>query len=439
MLHTELITSPIHCSGISQGSTEAATNSVTIDHSTFSGCFVMSSSYAALVLKPKSDKRIRAGNLWIYSNEVDTQKTPLKSFQSGELVCVLDAQEKVLGLATINPQSLLCARLLTRAVRTIDVDFFAERLKSALALRESLYELPHYRWVHGEGDFLPGLIIDRFGNDIVVQLGTSGMDALKEPILAAIQRLVQPNSIILRNDSRGRDLEGLETQVVVAYGSAPAHLSLSENGVTFAAPALTGQKTGWFYDHRSMRARLKSYAPRKRVLDVFAYLGSFGVQAAAFGAESVTCVDVSPLSAEWIAHNAALNGVGDKVASITGDAFDVMAQLLANGQKFDVIIVDPPAFIPKAKDHVKGLAAYQKLNSLAIRLLATNGILFSGSCSMHLKRDELLSIIQKAARANDRNVQLLEETHQAPDHPIHPAMKETQYLKGLICRVLRGE
>ncbi len=399
----------------------------------------MSDSYAALVLKPKTDKRIRAGNLWIYSNEIDTQQTPLKGFQSGELVCVLDAQGKALGMATINPNALLCARLLTREVRSIDVDFFTERLKSALALREALFELPHYRWVHGEGDFLPGLIIDRFGDDIVVQLGSSGMDALKEPILAAIQRLVQPNSIILRNDSRGRDLEGLETQVLVAQGTAPEQLSLSENGVTFTAPALNGQKTGWFYDHRSMRARLQNYAPKKRVLDVFAYLGSFGVQAAAFGAESVTCVDVSPLSAEWVARNAALNGVADKVNSIPGDAFDVMTQLLAEGQKFDVVIVDPPAFIPKAKDHAKGLAAYQKLNALAIRLLAVNGTLFSGSCSMHLSRDELLASIQKAARANDRRVQLLEETHQAPDHPIHPAMKETQYLKGLICRVLMGD
>ncbi len=399
----------------------------------------MSSQYAALVLKPKTDKRIRAGNLWIYSNEIDTAQTPLKSFENGEVVCVLDAQGKALGMATINPNALLCARLLTREVRNIDVAFFIERLKTALTLREALYDMPHYRWVHGEGDFLPGLIIDRFGDDIVVQLGSSGMDKLQNDILTAIQRLVPAKSIILRNDSRGRELEGLETQVEVAYGSAPEVLSLSENGVTFQAPALTGQKTGWFYDHRSMRARLQSYAPKKRVLDVFAYLGSFGVQAAAFGAEAVTCVDVSALSAEWVALNAALNGVGDKVNSITGDAFDVMTQLLADGQKFDVVIVDPPAFIPKAKDHAKGLAAYQKLNALAIRLLNVNGVLFSGSCSMHLGRDELLASIQKAARANDRRVQLLEETHQAPDHPIHPAMKETQYLKGLICRVLMGE
>lgn len=399
----------------------------------------MSPQYAALILKPKTDKRIRAGNLWIYSNEIDTTQTPLKSFENGEVVCVLDAQGKALGMATINPQALLCARLLTREVRSINTDFFVERLKSALQLREALFDLPHYRWVHGEGDFLPGLIIDRFGDDIVVQLGSSGMDKLQSDILTAIQRLVPAKSIILRNDSRGRELEGLETQIEVAYGSAPEVLSLSENGVTFQAPALTGQKTGWFYDHRGMRARLQTYAPKKRVLDVFAYLGSFGVQAAAFGAEAVTCVDVSALSAEWVAHNAALNGVGDIVNSITGDAFDVMTQLLANGQKFDVVIVDPPAFIPKAKDHAKGLAAYQKLNALAIRLLNVNGVLFSGSCSMHLGRDELLASIQKAARANDRRVQLLEETHQAPDHPIHPAMKETQYLKGLICRVLMGD
>lgn len=399
----------------------------------------MTTSYPALQLKTKEDKRIRAGNLWIYSNEVDTSVTPLKQFNAGEVVCVLDAQGKALGMATINPNALLCARLLTRAVRAIDTEFFIARLQSALALRSTLFDQPHYRWVHGEGDFLPGLIIDRFGDDVVVQLGSSGMDSLKTPIIEAIQHLIQPRSIILRNDSRGRELEGMASEVAVAYGTTPEQLSLSENGVTFQAPALDGQKTGWFYDHRSMRARLQTYAPNQRVLDVFAYLGSFGVQAAAFGAKSVTCVDVSTLSAQWVAHNAALNGVADIVNSITGDAFEVMTQLLNDGQKFDVVIVDPPAFIPKAKDHAKGLAAYQKLNALAIRLIQPNGILFSGSCSMHLSRDELLVSIQKAARANDRRVQLLEETHQAPDHPVHPAMKETQYLKGLICRVLMGE
>lgn len=399
----------------------------------------MTINYPALQLKAKEDKRIRAGNLWIYSNEVDTSITPLKQFSTGEVVCVLDAQGKALGMATINPQALLCARLLTREVRAIDCDFFVKRLKTALSLRNALFDQPHYRWVHGEGDFLPGLIIDRFGDDIVVQLGSSGMDALKAPILEAIQRVIQPKTIIMRNDSRGRALEGMDSEVAVALGQAPNSLCLSENGVTFHAPALTGQKTGWFYDHRSMRARLQSYAANKKVLDVFAYLGSFGVQAAAFGAQSVTCVDISPLSAEWVARNAALNGVGNKVSSITGDAFDVMTQCLAKGEKFDLVIVDPPAFIPKAKDHAKGLAAYQKLNALAIRLLTPGGILFSGSCSMHLSRDELLMSIQKAARANDRMVQLLEETHQAPDHPIHPAIKETQYLKGLICRVLIGE
>lgn len=399
----------------------------------------MTINYPALQLKTKEDKRIRAGNLWIYSNEVDTTTTPLKQFSSGEVVCVLDAQGKALGMATINPQALLCARLLTREVRVINTDFFVKRLKTALALRNALFDQPHYRWVHGEGDFLPGLIIDRFGDDIVVQLGSSGMETLKSFILEAIQQVIKPNSIILRNDSRGRTLEGMESEVATAFGQTPNELCLSENGVTFHAPALTGQKTGWFYDHRSMRSRLQSYAHNKKVLDVFSYLGSFGVQAAAFGAKSVTCVDISPLSAEWVARNAALNGVSDKVNSITGDAFDIMTQCLANGDKFDLVIIDPPAFIPKAKDHAKGLAAYQKLNALAIRLLAPNGILFSGSCSMHLSRDELLMSIQKAARANDRMVQLLEETHQAPDHPIHPAMKETQYLKGLICRVLMGE
>ncbi len=395
-------------------------------------------TYPALQLLPKADKRLKSGHLWIYSNEVNVQVTPIKSFEAGEVVCVLGADGKALGLAGVSPNNLIMARLLTRQLLEIDSVFFEKQLKQALALREIMFRVPHYRWVHGEGDFLPGLIVDRFGDDVVVQCNTATMDRYRDMIVQAIVKLVSPRSIILRNDSRGRVLEGLTQEVVVVYGSAPNTLSLSENGVQFAAPALDGQKTGWFYDHRSMRAQLNPLVMNRTVLDVFSYLGSFGVQAASFGASSVTCVDVSSLSAEWVAHNAELNDVSERVSSITGDAFEVMTQLLSEGRKFGVVIIDPPAFIPKAKDHAKGLVAYQKLNALAIRLTEMGGFVFSGSCSMHLSRDELLAVAQKSARANDRRLQLVAETHQAPDHPIHPAIKETQYLKGFIFRVLVG-
>lgn len=393
-------------------------------------------TYPALQLLPKADKRLKAGHLWVYSNEINVQVTPLKSFEAGEIVCVLDANGKALGLAGISPNSLIVARLLTRQLLEIGLSFFEKQLQQALTLREILFSVPHYRWVHGEGDFLPGLIIDRFGDDVVVQCNTATMDSHRDMLVQAIVKLVSPRSVILRNDSRGRVLEGLNQEVVVVYGTAPESLSLSENGVRFSAPTLEGQKTGWFYDHRSMRAQLNPLVVNRSVLDVFSYLGSFGVQAASFGASSVTCVDVSAISAQWVAQNAQQNGVGEQIVSITGDAFEVMTQLLQEGRKFGVVIIDPPAFIPKAKDHAKGLTAYQKLNALAIRLTEIGGFVFSGSCSMHLSRDELLAIAQKSARANDRRLQLITETHQAPDHPIHPAIKETQYLKGFVFRVL---
>jgi 23S rRNA (cytosine1962-C5)-methyltransferase len=385
---------------------------------------------------PNADKRIKAGHLWVYSNEIDTNITPLRSFSAGEFACLLDHSGKALGIVGISPNGLIAARLLTRHLIAIDVNFFEQQLKQALLLRSSLFEMPHYRWVHGEGDFLPGLVIDRFGDDIVVQCNTASMDACRHLIIEAIEKLVSPRSIILRNDSRGRELEGLEKEVLLVHGDMPTQLLLSENGVSFAAPTIEGQKTGWFYDHRDMRHALKAFVANQKVLDVFAYLGSFGVQAASFGASQVTCVDISSLSATWVAQNAELNGVSDRVSSITGDAFEVMEQLLSEGQRFGVVVIDPPAFIPKAKDHAKGLAAYQKLNALAIRLTQVGGFVFSGSCSMHLTRDELLGVAQKAARANDRRLQLIQETHQAIDHPIHPAIKETQYLKGLVFRVL---
>lgn len=398
----------------------------------------MTTTYPALQLNPKAEKRLKSGHLWIYSNEIDTQITPLKSFHAGELACVLDATGKALGIAGVSPNGLIAARLLTRHVIAIDAAFFEQQLKQALTLRQLVFTAPHYRWVHGEGDFLPGLIVDRFGDDVVVQCNTATMDACRDWIVQAIVKLVSPRCVILRNDGRGRALEGLSEEVVVIYGTAPDALMLSENGVTFSAPTLEGQKTGWFYDHRTMRDTLKQFVANQSVLDVFAYLGSFGIQAASFGAREVTCVDVSALSEQWVRKNAELNGVGDKVTSIVGDAFEVMTQLLAEGKKFGVVIIDPPAFIPKAKDHAKGLAAYQKLNALAIRLTQMGGFVFSGSCSMHLSRDELLSVAQKSARANDRRLQLVAETHQAIDHPIHPSIKETQYLKGMVFRVLAG-
>ncbi|MDO9177738.1 MAG: class I SAM-dependent rRNA methyltransferase [Agitococcus sp.] len=390
-----------------------------------------------LSLKKYEDRRLREGHLWIYSNEVDTAKTPLKTLTAGEQVFIEDFAGKKLGIATVSPNSLICARLINRDVKhPLDKSLIVYRLNQALSLRERFYDEPYYRLVYGDSDGLCGLVVDRFGDYCVVQTTTVGMELLKDDIVQALVKVLNPVGILFKNDSKARAFEGLESYIEVAYGDVPKLLPLVENGVKFLAPAHEGQKTGWFYDHRESREQLRRLVKGKRVLDVFSYAGSWGVQAAAFGAAEVTCVDASEFALDIVKQNAALNGVGDKVKTLQGDAFQVLAELKQQGEQFDVIILDPPAFMQKRKDHANGLLAYRRVNELAMRLLVRDGLLVSGSCSMHLTRDELVDVIRGASRHLDKSAQIVFIGGQGPDHPIHPAIPETSYLKCVIARVL---
>ncbi|MDB5997559.1 MAG: SAM-dependent methyltransferase [Pseudomonas sp.] len=208
------------------------------------------------------------------------------------------------------------------------------------------------------------------------------------------------------------------------------------NGVKFEAPVIQGQKTGWFYDHRMNRARLAPYAKGKRVLDLYSYIGGWGVQAAAFGASEVFCVDASAFALDGVERNAALNGFAEKMTCIEGDVFEALKELKASEERFDVIVADPPAFIKRKKDMKNGEGAYRRLNEQAMRLLSKDGILVSASCSMHLPEDDLQNILLTSARHLDRNIQMLERGGQGPDHPVHPAIAETRYIKSITCRLL---
>jgi 23S rRNA (cytosine1962-C5)-methyltransferase len=390
-----------------------------------------------LRLKKYEDRRLREGHLWVYSNEVDIAKTPLKTLTPGEQVHIEDFAGKVLGVATVQPNSLICARLISRDVKYgLDKSLIVYRLNQALSLRERFYPEPYYRLVYGDSDLLPGLVVDRFGDYCVVQTTTVGMELVKDDIVQALVKVLNPVGILFKNDSKARALEGLPSYVEVAYGEVPQLLPLVENGVKFVAPAFEGQKTGWFYDHRESRAQLQRLVAGKRVLDVFSYAGSWGVQAAAFGAAEVTCVDASAFALDIVKQNAELNGLGDKVNTLQGDAFEVLADLKQQGQQFDVIILDPPAFMQKRKDHANGLQAYRRINELAMRLLVRDGLLVSGSCSMHLMRDELVDVIRGASRHLDKSAQVVFIGGQGADHPVHPAIPETSYLKCVIARVL---
>lgn len=390
-----------------------------------------------LRLKKHEERRLREGHLWIYSNEVDTAATPLKGLQPGAQVQVEDASGKALGIAMVQPNSLICARIVSRDVRhPLNKSLLVHRLQQALSLRERFFPEPYYRLVYGDSDFLPGLVVDRFGDYLVVQLNAAGMDAVKDDVVAALEKVLSPKGILFRNDGKARLLEGLAEEVIVAAGEVPDEIELIENGVRFLAPVREGQKTGWFYDHRESRARLKGLVEGKRVLDVFSYAGSWGVQAAAYGAREVVCVDASEFALDFVRRNAALNGLADRVATRQGDAFQVLTELKQSGEHFDVVILDPPAFIQKRKDHGVGVQAYRRINELGMRLLGRDGLLVSGSCSMHLTRDELVDVIRAGSRHIDRLAQVVYQGGQGADHPVHPAIGETEYLKCVMARIM---
>jgi 23S rRNA (cytosine1962-C5)-methyltransferase len=391
-----------------------------------------------LRLKKGEDRRLRAGHLWVFSNEVDVQHTPLTAFDPGAPVEVQDSRGAPLGSAYVNPHSLICARLVSRDPRrALDRDLLRDRLERALALREMLFQgEPFYRLAFGEGDGLPGLVVDRFGEVLVAQITTAGMERLREDVVGVLDEVLRPSAILLRNDTASRSLEGLESYVETALGTVPDHAEIRENGVRFRVPLTEGQKTGWFYDHRMNRARMQRYVRDRRVLDVFSYIGGWGVQAAAAGAREVLCVDSSAGALEELEASARLNAVEDRVSTLRADAFDALRDLRQAGKRFEVIVLDPPAFIKRRKDAKQGEKAYRRINQLALEMLAEGGVLVSASCSYHLSRDALLGAVLRASRDAGRELQILEEGHQAADHPIHPAIPETSYLKAFFARAL---
>jgi 23S rRNA (cytosine1962-C5)-methyltransferase len=387
----------------------------------------------ALRLKRNEDRRLQAGHLWVFSNEVDTRQTPLTKFDAGALVRVLAHNDRALGLAYVNPQSLICARLLD-SWRLPDVPWFVARLRSALALRERLYAAPYYRLVYGESDGLPGLVIDRFGDACVAQIGTAGMERLKPQIGEALKQVLGLRALLYKNDSAAREMEGLPSTIEQAIGETANVATVVEDGLRFEAPLLEGQKTGWFFDQAANRRALTKYLrPGARVLDVFSYVGAWGVRAAAGGASDVLCIDSSASALELAQRNGQANAL--KIRTRKADAFDALEELAREGARFDVVIVDPPAFAKRKKDLPKAQGAYKRLNQLALQVLAPDGILVSCSCSYHLSAEELRDAIAKAARGAAKHVQLVEMGGQAPDHPVHPAIPETRYLKAYFCRV----
>jgi 23S rRNA (cytosine1962-C5)-methyltransferase len=392
------------------------------------------SALPRLVLKPREERRIHAGHLWVYSNEVDVDATPLADFAPGALAELRSSSDRFLGYAYVNPHSLICARLLGRdRDHPPGKSLIVHRLKVALALRKRFHAAPYYRLVYGEGDLLPGLVVDRYGDVLVAQAGTAGMEAMKGQIQEALIKAVAPSALLWKNDAPVREFEGLPRYVETAFGTVPDAVEVPEGGVDFRVPLAAGQKTGWYYDQTANRALFARQAGGARVLDVFSYAGGFALQAMRAGAATATCIDSSAPALASVAATAQANGL--EVERLVGDAFEVLEALAAERRRFDAVVVDPPAFIKRRKDHPKGLAAYRRVNQLAMQLLDRDGLLMSCSCSHHLLPGELVDAVQRAARHLERFAQLVAVGAQAPDHPVHPAIDETRYLRAFLFRV----
>jgi len=352
-------------------------------------------------------------------------------------VNIENAQGKWQGLGYVNPNSLICARLVTRNRGiALDGSLLVHRIKVALALRERLYSKPYYRLLFGEADGTPGVVVDRYGDYLAVQITTAGMEALKDALVAALVKVLKPAGIMMRNDGGVRELEGLTRYIELAHGAVPDRVLVEEDDCRFEVSLSEGQKTGWFFDQRANRDQFLRYVEGRRVLDVCSYVGAWSVRAAKAGASAVTAVDVSAQALAQLEQNAALNGVGEKVEAVRGDAFQVLRDLRAEREHFDVVVLDPPAFIKRKKDLKEGMLAYRRLNEAALGLLERDGTLVTASCSFHMQGDQLLRTVQQSARHSDRSLQLLQQGQQSPDHPIHPAIPESAYLKAFYLRVL---
>jgi len=382
-------------------------------------------------------RRLKLGYPWVFRSEVINGKDA-GALPPGQPVDFVRDKGDFVARGFFNPKPQLVGRVLTMSpTQQIDKQFIFRQVESALKFRDKLYSQPFYRLLHAESDGLPGLIVDRYGDVVVCQVNTAGMEALWPHVEAALTTFVKPRGIVLKNDTAARAQEGLEQYVRVAQGSLPeGGVSIIENETPFHVDVVEGQKTGWFFDQRENRAWAAALARGGAMLDVFCHTGGFGMPAARGGAESVTFVDSSGQALRMVEKNAALNGVEKKCRTVEGKAFDVMEKLAASRTKYDVAALDPPAFIKSRKDMSAGLKGYMKLARLAAPLVKKNGFLFFASCSSHAGVNELSDAVTEGMAKAGRVFQLIKVAGAAPDHPVHPLLPETAYLKGLTFRFL---
>ena len=373
-------------------------------------------------------KRARLGHPWIFSNEIEMTQT-VKVLPAGSAVRFIDASGASLGTGFFNPHSLIAGRLMSRDGEPIDRTLINTRLGRALALRERLFAAPYYRLIHAEADGLPGLIVDRYGAYLVIEANTAGMDRMLDEVIGAIQSLLAPKGIFLKGDGAARRQEGLEPNSRWIGEQPPGPLRIVEGGVTFFADPDSGQKTGWFFDQAANRALVARYANGGSVLDLYCYLGGFALQAAAAGATSVTAIDRSEPALDLAAQSAALNGMAARCTFRRAKAFDEMERLAGDSQTFDIVVADPPAFVKSRKDIKAGARGYRKMVRLAAPLVAQGALLFVASCSHHVDTTLFAEQVRRGLSDARRDARILHSGGAGPDHPVHPHLAESSYLK----------
>ena len=386
-----------------------------------------------VVLKPEKDKPIRGFHPWIFSGAIDSLDD---HFKTGDLVKVYSHGEEFLGIGYLNPRSQIAVRMLSFKDEPIDLAFFVKRMETAKKLRDNFIppQTNAFRWIHSEGDFLPGLILDKYGDYLAAQFSTAGMDALKPIVVEAIKKVFPAKGIYERDDQESRRLEGLEEALVTLNGEEPPdYAEIEEYGHRFVVDIKHGQKTGFFLDQRENRRKIALQTEGKKVLNCFAYSGGFSIYAAKAGASSVTSVEIQERAVNTMKTNFELNGLkGDQYQFVTEDVFDF---LRTDTNMYDLIILDPPAFCKHKNQVHEAARGYKDINLFAMKRITSGGILFTSSCSTFVDPDLFQKIVFGAAKDAGRKVQIIEKVSHSFDHPINIYHPEGEYLKGFFLKV----
>ena len=386
-----------------------------------------------ITLKKNADRRVRRGHLWVFSNEI--AKPAITEIEPGSVHELCDAAGEFIGTVYANPSSLIAARILSHKKIPIDTSFFRQRIEEALELRKGLCaDREAYRVVFSESDFVPGLVVDRYGPYLVVQSLTAGIDSHIEEIAEALQEVMAPEGMYLRNDAPFRSLEGLPEEKRTLRGSVPEEVTFTSAGLKMLVDIPNGQKTGFFLDQETNRLLVRSYVPEgARVLDLFCYTGAWGLHALAAGASEVVAVDTSRGALGVATATADLNGFADRFYPVRDSAVDFLKK---NTSPWDAIVLDPPAFIKSRSLLKEGIKGYIDVNRRAIGRLRSGGMLITCSCSHHLSHQDFESLLHSAARQAGKELRILDVRGQGPDHPVLLAMPETRYLKVIVAHAV---